>query len=881
MPTDTTQQTLEAAAHIAKPSGAPPMPTAITPEQPEQGAGGDESTRMAELQFKMEQAQKKIEDKNEKEKISLRGEVERLRQQLEFQKQQHQLDAQQKKNLEEITAREAELRKAEQDIARQQSVAEADIAKRQAEASAELAQERADAMASVADQEAKRYVKMTDDARRSADKYYATQKAKLDKREADIIAKSNAPSAILQDRMDALNNRVKNMTRIRSKLQGTRGVYMDEAMQEKSAADATLQANSAASQAGKSSSAAASQAARPGSAGNTNTTPAGSTNAQPKTSAMDRAFNSRNTQLAHNNAMASSNYANGAPDYDNMTYRDMGFHAIKYKKDAKDVADSGGASANASNMFKSMAAEETQKAHTDAMAKRKAELEAKAQRGDVYADLELKEYNLANTKTYRKEYDKEMSEFDLANMSPEERDKLSKQVANRRQQELKSSFLGGPIDWVARQFALGKDQDGVLGTFQNIARGFAGVAGQDNDANAAYNALSVINPSAWVRKFKNGLTDSYYHTQTSNRLAEAAGVERNWWDKGTSKSDHKKDPRQAALYDAFTEAAANRGIQDTSIAKDVMNWGGDVANLALDVATVVPGVGAAGAALKGARAAQLAAKGVQAANVAAKGVQAANVAAKGAQAATTAARGARAWMPAAEIGTDMGAQAISGALFGPEQTMHKEQLGASYGANSPYWNNANNANNTRRAYLHGANMVQKAASAVFAKYANTTNAPSVAQHAPAVQPEQTPVIETPEVEPQRPQNYGYTPMSPRAKYYSNKALGYAGGNVLDYQFVLNEPPARKFLRRAAPYIQAFTGYNIFTPDTSVLFNKPDPYKRAQIMAGIQNAYDPSQVNRSTGPLTAAGTLYNNQLMAQLYDQHNNVLRNYGASRLGL
>lgn len=869
MPMDTTQQTLEAAARIAKPSGAPPMPTAITPEQPDPGAGGDESTRMAELQFKMEQAQKKLEDKNEKEKISLRGEVERLRQQLEFQKQQYQLDAQQKKNLEEITAREAELRKVEQDIARQQSVAEADIAKRQAEASAELAQERADAMASMADQEAKRYVKMTDDARRSADKYYATQKAKLDKREADLLAKANAPSAILQDRMDALNNRVKNMTRIRSKLQGTRGVYMDESLPEKSAAvnSTTYQVPGTGAYGSTNATPAVDPNATPG--GSRNTTPVRSTNAKPRISALDRAFDSYNAQLAYNNASATSNYVNGVPNYDNMTYRDMGFHAVRHDKDARDLAASGGAAASANNMFRGMAIEERRKAYDDAMAKRKADLEAKAKRGDVYADLELTEYNLANTKTYRKEFDRYMSEFELANMPPEEREALSKQVAARRKQDLRKQPSLAQ-DWVAKQFALGKDYDGILGTVQNMARGYAGVAGQDNDANAAYNVLAMINPAAWWRKFTDGWTDSDYYKETSERLAEAAGVERNFWATGTSKKDHKQDPRHAARYDAFTEAAANRGIDDTSIAKGYLNYGGDIANLALDAAILLPFVSPA-------------AKGAQAA---VKGVQAVNAAGRAARQPWW-----RSWWrnPYVLFGADVGGQAMNWALFGPEQTVRKEQLGESYNANSPYWNNTNNANNTntynnnnnqQRTYLYGTNMVQKEAAAL-AKYANATTAPGVAQHAPTAQSWQEPVRETPEIEPQRSQDYGYTPMSPRARYYSEKALGYAGGNVMDYQFALNEPPAREFLRRAAPYIQAFTGYNIFTPDTSVLFNKPDPYKRAQIMAGIQNAYDPSQVNRSTGPFTAAGTLYNNQLMAQLYDQHNNVLRNYGASRLGL
>ena len=899
---DTTQQTLEASAQLAKPPGAPPLPKAITPE--EAPAQGDDSTRMAELQFKMEQAQKKLEDKNEKEKITLRGEVERLRQQLEFQKQQQQLEAQQRKNLDAVRQREEELRRAEQDIMRQQAMAEAQIAKRQAESEAALAQERADATAALAEQEAKRYIKTTDEARRSADKYYATQKAKLDKREDELRTKANAPSAILQDRMAALNNRVKNMTRIRSKLQGTRGVYMDEAMPEKSAAvDATLQQNSAAAQA---SSSATNSAAAKGD-------PAKKMNSSQGGSALSRAISSHNSQNTYNRALSSSNYAGGGPDYGSMSLRDMAFHDINYKKDAKDIEASGGAAASAGNMFKSLAQQESKKQNADAMAKRQADLKARAANGDQAAKVELAQYNTANTKTYRKEFDREMSEFDLANMSPEEREALSKQVADRRKQVLRM-MPSGPIDWINRQFALGKDYDGILGTFQNIARGFTGVAGQDNDANAAYNALSVLNPSAWARKLADGLTDSYHHWQTSKRLAEAAGVERNWWDTGVSEEDRQKDPGKAALYDTFTEAAANRGIQDTSIAKDIMNFGGDIGNLALDVATVVPGVGAAGAALKGARAAQLAAKGVQAANVATKGVQAANLAAKGVQAANTAARGAqvantaargvqaantagragtRAWVPAVELGTDMGAQAASGALFGPEQRMHKEQLGVSYNANSPYWNNANNANNMRRTYLHGANMMQKVSARMIKKAVaelgqmNPSGVnPNQAQHVSADAQQSTtsyvpPARNVPTARNVPPATQQYRPMSPRATYNSRRALSYGGGNILDHQFVLGEPKFRTWLRRAAPYIKNLTGYSIYTPDTSVLFNKADPYQKAQVMAGIQNAFNPDQVNRSTGPLTAAGAIYNEQLLNGMWDQHNKTLHNYAAANLGL
>lgn len=887
MPGDTTQQTLEASAQLAKPPGAPPLPKAITPE--EAPAQGDDSTRMAELQFKMEQAQKKLEDKNEKEKITLRGEVERLRQQLEFQKQQQQLEAQQRKNLDAVRQKEEGLRRAEQDIARQQAMAEAQIAKRQAESEAALAQERADATAALAEQEAKRYIKTTDEARRSADKYYASQQAKLDKREDELRTKANAPSAILQDRMTALNNRVKNMTRIRSKLQGTRGVYMDEAMPEKSAAvDATLQQNSAAAQA---SSSATNSAAAKGD-------PSKKMNSSQGGSALSRAISSHNSQNSYNRALSSSNYAGGSPDYGSMSLRDMAFHDINYKKDAKDIEASGGAAASAGNMFKSLAQQEGNKQNADIMAKRQADLKARAANGDQAAKVELAQYNTANTKTYRKEFDREMSEFDLANMSPEEREALSKQVADRRKQDLKNSFWGGPLDWAAKQVALGKDYDGILGIYQNIARGFTGVAGQDNDANAAYNALSILNPAAWGRKFVDGVTDSYHHTQTSNRLAEAAGVERNWWDTGVSAEDRQKDPGKAALYDTFTEAAANRGIQDTSIAKDIMNFGGDAANLALDVATVIPGVGVAGAALKGARAAQLAAKGIQAANVATKGVQAANLATKGVQAANAAARGAqvantagragtRAWVPAVELGTDMGAQAASGALFGPEQRMYKEQLGESYNANSPYWNNANNANNMRRTYLHGANMMQKVSARMIKKAAAELEQmnplgvnPNQAQHV-STDAQQSATSYVPPAKNVLPATQQYKPMSPRATYNSRRALSYGGGNILDHQFVLGEPKFRTWLRRAAPYIQNLTGYSIYTPDTSVLFNKADPYQKAQIMAGIQNAFNPDQVNRSTGPLTAAGAIYNEQLLNGMWDQHNKTLHNYAAANLGL
>lgn len=257
-----TQQTLSAAANIAKPPGAPSMPS--LPE-PGKDAGNSDATRMAELKFKMEQAQQKLNEKNEKEKVVLQGQLERARQEVENQKAQRALERQHLNNLEKLRAKEDALKAKESDIEHQKVMAQASIAEEQANARAEVAQQRADATAAVAqsqadataavaEQEAKRYVKTTEDAKKSIDKYRDTQLQTIAGKQQELDSKRNGLSPLVQNSISRMQNRVKNMSRIRTKLQAMPRVYMsevhagDEPLIQKKA-DAVLEQNSVANQA--------------------------------------------------------------------------------------------------------------------------------------------------------------------------------------------------------------------------------------------------------------------------------------------------------------------------------------------------------------------------------------------------------------------------------------------------------------------------------------------------------------------------------------------------------------------------------------------------------------------------------------------------------
>ena len=257
-----TQQTLSAAANMAKPPGAPSMPT--MPE-PGKDSGNSDATRMAELKFKMEQAQQKLNEKNEKEKVVLQGRLERAQQEIENQKAQRALERQHLSNLEKLRAKEDSLKSKEADIEHQKVLAQASIAEAQANARAEVAQQRADATAAVAqnqadataalaEQEAKRYVKTTEDAKKSIDKYRDAQLQTIAGKQQELDNKRNGISPLVQNSISRMQNRVKNMSRIRTKLQAMPGVYMsevhagDEPLIQKKA-DAVLEQNSVANQA--------------------------------------------------------------------------------------------------------------------------------------------------------------------------------------------------------------------------------------------------------------------------------------------------------------------------------------------------------------------------------------------------------------------------------------------------------------------------------------------------------------------------------------------------------------------------------------------------------------------------------------------------------
>lgn len=170
-------QAMAAAAQMAAPPGAPPMPKAIeTPPpadaQPAQPQGEDPIKVQQDLAKKDEEISKlqsQIQEaKLEATKAEMKAELQTSQQQIleRVRKEQTALD---KKQTEFAAAEERHRAQLELDTARQQ----ADIAKAEAAAEVNIARRDADSMKQTADANAKAYVKMTDDARKAADKQMA------------------------------------------------------------------------------------------------------------------------------------------------------------------------------------------------------------------------------------------------------------------------------------------------------------------------------------------------------------------------------------------------------------------------------------------------------------------------------------------------------------------------------------------------------------------------------------------------------------------------------------------------------------------------------------------------------------------------------------
>lgn len=226
-------QAMAAAAKMATPPGAGPLPAPISP--PEQQAGPDAS-QMAALEEKQRKEvagkDKEISDlrlqlsemKLQTQQLKMQADIQNKQQQMldKVHAEQKELDKRQTEFAAEEVRHKAQLQKdtAEQEVlrARQEAKSLADIAKRDAQSLSDIAKRDADSVKATANENAKAYIKMVEDVRRTADAYMANKQQAMDRQSEE--AKKNNPymSVALQSQIKGALAAANNVGKLRDRL---------------------------------------------------------------------------------------------------------------------------------------------------------------------------------------------------------------------------------------------------------------------------------------------------------------------------------------------------------------------------------------------------------------------------------------------------------------------------------------------------------------------------------------------------------------------------------------------------------------------------------------------------------------------------------------
>lgn len=214
---------LYAAANMAKPPGAPPLPKPVNPKDDPAGAALDQQDAEMQQQ-KMEIEKQKQEamhrkeiDTKDKEIASLRQDVQKAN--MEAQKARNELDLtkQRQSMLESIRSEQSKLDTRRDSMASEEaqhksrlaeSVADAksQISEYKAKSTEQSAMQHAKMVEQNAMQNAKSYVKMTEDARKENDRMMAGARDEVMKQREDVL---NQRETILADKAKAYDDRVK------------------------------------------------------------------------------------------------------------------------------------------------------------------------------------------------------------------------------------------------------------------------------------------------------------------------------------------------------------------------------------------------------------------------------------------------------------------------------------------------------------------------------------------------------------------------------------------------------------------------------------------------------------------------------------------------
>lgn len=222
------QQALMAAANLAKPPGAPPLPKPVDPADP---AGDALAQQDAEIQQqKLELEKQKQEAMHRKEVAEKDKEIASLRQDLqganmEAQRMRNQMEMlkQRQADADKLRAESEKLNSRRDQMAGEEAQHKARMSEAVAEAKATIAEERAKSTEQAANSNAQAYVKMTEDARKRSDEMFAGARDEVMKQREDVLKQKESiladKSKAFDERMNAANERNKTSPYLMKSLQ--------------------------------------------------------------------------------------------------------------------------------------------------------------------------------------------------------------------------------------------------------------------------------------------------------------------------------------------------------------------------------------------------------------------------------------------------------------------------------------------------------------------------------------------------------------------------------------------------------------------------------------------------------------------------------------
>lgn len=227
------QQALYAAANLAKPPGAPPLPKPIDGADPagDALAAQDAEIEQQKLELekqKQEAAHRKEIDNKDKEIASLRQDVQKANMEAQRIRSEMELMRHHQADMDKLRSEGEKLNSRRDQMAGEEAQHKSRLAEAVADAKADIAEEKAKAKEDTANSNAQAYIKMTEDARKHSDEMFAGARDEVMKQREDVIKQKES---ILNDKAKAFDERM-NAANERSKM----SPYLMKSLQDAAAA---------------------------------------------------------------------------------------------------------------------------------------------------------------------------------------------------------------------------------------------------------------------------------------------------------------------------------------------------------------------------------------------------------------------------------------------------------------------------------------------------------------------------------------------------------------------------------------------------------------------------------------------------------------------